>query len=40
MLSHPLHILSLGFGSGLSPIAPGTVGTCSRGRRSSRSIRT
>ena len=27
MLSHPLHILSLGFGSGLSPIAPGTVGT-------------
>src|SRR5258708_13435521 len=27
MLTHPLHILSLGFGSGLSPIAPGTVGT-------------
>jgi phosphatidylglycerophosphatase A len=27
MLSHPLHLLSLGFGSGLSPIAPGTVGT-------------
>jgi phosphatidylglycerophosphatase A len=27
MLSHPLHILSLGFGSGLSPVAPGTVGT-------------
>src|ERR1700710_1745435 len=27
MLSHPLHILSLGFGSGLSPIAPGTAGT-------------
>jgi phosphatidylglycerophosphatase A len=27
MLSHPLHIVSLGFGSGLSPIAPGTVGT-------------
>lgn len=27
MLSHPLHILSLGFGSGLSPIAPGTIGT-------------
>ncbi|MFM0285508.1 phosphatidylglycerophosphatase A family protein [Paraburkholderia megapolitana] len=27
MLSHPLHILSLGFGSGLSPIMPGTVGT-------------
>jgi phosphatidylglycerophosphatase A len=27
MLTHPLHILSLGFGSGLSPLAPGTVGT-------------
>ncbi|KMY86417.1 Phosphatidylglycerophosphatase A [Candidatus Paraburkholderia calva] len=27
MLTHPLHILSLGFGSGLSPVAPGTVGT-------------
>ncbi len=27
MLSHPLHILSLGFGSGLSPVAPGTMGT-------------
>ncbi|MBP0591853.1 phosphatidylglycerophosphatase A [Paraburkholderia sp. LEh10] len=27
MLSHPFHILSLGFGSGLSPVAPGTVGT-------------
>ncbi|CAD6543916.1 phosphatidylglycerophosphatase A family protein [Paraburkholderia metrosideri] len=27
MLSHPLHILSLGFGSGLSRIAPGTMGT-------------
>lgn len=27
MLSHPLHLISLGFGSGLSPIAPGTVGT-------------
>ncbi|WP_186310824.1 phosphatidylglycerophosphatase A [Paraburkholderia sp. BCC1886] len=27
MLSHPLHLLSLGFGSGLSPVAPGTVGT-------------
>ncbi|HEY2022261.1 phosphatidylglycerophosphatase A [Paraburkholderia sp.] len=27
MLSHPAHILSLGFGSGLSPLAPGTVGT-------------
>jgi phosphatidylglycerophosphatase A len=27
MLSHPLHLFSLGFGSGLSPIMPGTVGT-------------
>ncbi|PLZ03350.1 phosphatidylglycerophosphatase A [Burkholderia sp. WAC0059] len=27
MLSHPLHIVSLGFGSGLSRIAPGTAGT-------------
>ena len=27
MLAHPAHILALGFGSGLSPIAPGTVGT-------------
>lgn len=27
MLSHPLHMISLGFGSGLSRIAPGTVGT-------------
>jgi phosphatidylglycerophosphatase A len=27
MLSHPLHMISLGFGSGLSPAAPGTVGT-------------
>ncbi|MDR8400146.1 phosphatidylglycerophosphatase A [Paraburkholderia sp. USG1] len=27
MLSHPLHLVSLGFGSGLSPIAPGTIGT-------------
>jgi phosphatidylglycerophosphatase A len=27
MLSHPAHIVSLGFGSGLSPVAPGTVGT-------------
>src|SRR5258708_36874034 len=27
MLSHPLHIISLGFGSGLSPIMPGTIGT-------------
>jgi len=27
MLSHPAHIIALGFGSGLSPVAPGTVGT-------------
>ncbi|HEY1997686.1 phosphatidylglycerophosphatase A [Paraburkholderia sp.] len=27
MLSHPLHLFSLGFGSGLSPVAPGTFGT-------------
>jgi len=27
MLSHPVHLFSLGFGSGLSPVAPGTVGT-------------
>lgn len=27
MLGHPIHLLSLGFGSGLSPIAPGTMGT-------------
>lgn len=27
MLSHPLHIVSLGFGSGLSRIMPGTMGT-------------
>ena len=27
MLSHPAHVLSFGAGSGLSPIAPGTVGT-------------
>jgi phosphatidylglycerophosphatase A len=27
MLSHPAHIIALGFGSGLSRIAPGTVGT-------------
>jgi phosphatidylglycerophosphatase A len=26
-LSHPAHLLALGFGSGLSPWAPGTVGT-------------
>ncbi len=27
MLAHPAHVLALGFGSGLSPVAPGTVGT-------------
>lgn len=27
MLSNPLHLLALGFGTGLSPIAPGTVAT-------------
>ncbi len=27
MLSHPAHIIALGFGSGLSPKAPGTAGT-------------
>ena len=27
MLAHPLHLFALGFGSGLSPYAPGTFGT-------------
>ena len=27
MLSHPAHLVALGFGSGLSPRAPGTVGS-------------
>ena len=27
VLSHPAHFIALGFGSGLSPFAPGTVGT-------------
>lgn len=27
MLAHPAHVVALGFGTGLSPIAPGTVGT-------------
>jgi phosphatidylglycerophosphatase A len=27
MLSHPCHLFSLGFGSGLSPVVPGTIGT-------------
>jgi phosphatidylglycerophosphatase A len=27
MMAHPAHVLGLGFGSGLSPVAPGTAGT-------------
>ena len=27
LLSHPAHFLALGFGAGLSPVAPGTLGT-------------
>ena len=27
LVAHPAHFLALGFGAGLSPIAPGTVGT-------------
>jgi phosphatidylglycerophosphatase A len=27
LFSHPAHFIALGFGSGLSPVAPGTVGT-------------
>jgi len=27
LLAHPAHVIALGFGSGLSPKAPGTVGT-------------
>ena len=27
MFRHPAHLLALGFGAGLSPVAPGTVGT-------------
>ena len=27
MLAHPAHMIALGFGSGLSPVAPGTAGT-------------
>jgi len=27
MFRHPAHVIALGFGSGLSPVAPGTVGT-------------
>ena len=27
LVSHPAHFVALGFGAGLSPVAPGTVGT-------------
>ena len=27
LLAHPAHMVALGFGAGLSPVAPGTVGT-------------
>jgi len=27
LLSHPAHFIALGFGTGLSPVAPGTIGT-------------
>jgi len=27
LVSHPAHFMALGFGSGLSPVAPGTAGT-------------
>ncbi|MGH8177197.1 MAG: phosphatidylglycerophosphatase A family protein [Steroidobacter sp.] len=27
LLRHPVHLLAFGFGSGLSPVAPGTFGT-------------
>ena len=27
MLSHPAHLVALGFGAGLAPVAPGTCGT-------------
>jgi phosphatidylglycerophosphatase A len=27
LLAHPAHLVALGFGTGLSPVAPGTVGT-------------
>ena len=27
MLTHPAHVIALGFGAGLSPLAPGTAGT-------------
>ena len=27
LFAHPAHLIALGFGSGLSPVAPGTAGT-------------
>jgi phosphatidylglycerophosphatase A len=27
LLRHPAHLIALGFGAGLSPVAPGTIGT-------------
>lgn len=27
LLSHPAHFIALGFGTGLAPVAPGTIGT-------------
>ena len=27
LLANPLHVIAIGFGSGLAPRAPGTVGT-------------
>jgi phosphatidylglycerophosphatase A len=27
LVAHPAHLIALGFGSGLAPVAPGTVGT-------------
>ncbi|HLX30708.1 MAG TPA: phosphatidylglycerophosphatase A [Casimicrobiaceae bacterium] len=27
MVRHPAHLIALGFGAGLSPVAPGTIGT-------------
>lgn len=27
LISHPAHFIALGFGTGLAPVAPGTVGT-------------
>ena len=30
VLRNPIHLLSFGFGAGLSPVAPGTIGTLGR----------